>query len=272
MRGILFASFGTSHADAQASCLDAVANALLEAEPDALLGQAYTSSIIRRVLRGRGQDVPDVRQALVRMAAAGVDDVTVQPGHLMPGEEFDKLRSQVVDCAALFDRVCVGEPLLSGTAAAERVMRVMAGHYQTEQGRAVVLMGHGTDRFSNVVYAAMNFHAMLLGRTDLYVGTVEAQPDLDCVMGLLRERDYSRVTLAPLMLVAGDHSKNDMAGDGEDSWASRLRAAGYEVTCNLEGLGQLPDIRAMYAEHARDAEQLTVAAPREPRRGVRHAA
>lgn len=272
MRGILFASFGTSHEDAQASCLDAVAGALHEAEPGARLEQAYTSSIIRRVLRGRGHDVPDVRQALVRMAAEGVDDVTVQPGHLMPGEEFDKLRGQVVDCAALFGRVRVGEPLLSGTEDAERVMRIVADRYQHEPGRAVVLMGHGTDRFSNVVYAAMNFHAMLMGRTDLYVGTVEAQPDLACVMGLLRERDYARVTLAPLMLVAGDHSKNDMAGDDPDSWASQLKAAGYEVDCRLEGMGELADIREMYVEHAREAADLVVVPARELRVGARHAA
>lgn len=272
MRGILFASFGTSHEDAQASCLDAVAADLGASEPDALLSQAYTSSIIRRVLARRGMEVGDVRQALVQMAADGVDDVTIQPGHLMPGEEYDKLRSQVIDCAALFDRVRVGEPLLSGTEDAERVVRAMAERYPAEPGRAVVLMGHGTDRFSNVVYAAMNFHAMLLGRTDLYVGTVEAQPDLDCVMGLLRERDYARVTLAPLMLVAGDHSKNDMAGDDPDSWASRLRGAGYEVECRLEGMGELADIRAMYVEHALAAADLVVAPARELRVGARHAA
>lgn len=256
MKATLFASFGTSHEDAQASCLDSVADDLSARMETTRVAQAYTSSIIRRVLARRGQQVPDVLHALAQLSCEGVTEVVVQPGHLMPGEEYDKLRSQVVAALPLFDQVSLGEPLLGCTEDVERVVRIMAEHYPAREGRAVVLMGHGTDRFSNVVYAAMNFHAHCMGRDDMIIGTVEAQPDLEGVLRLLEAGGFDKVVLAPLMLVAGDHAKNDMAGDDEDSWASRMRACGYKVTCCLEGLGQIPAIRDLYVEHALGARSL----------------
>lgn len=258
--GVLFASFGTTHDDARVRCIDAVADELAAAFPGASLAQAYTSSIVRRVLERRraedlgavGRDpVLDVRGALADLAARGVRRVIVQPGHLMPGHEYDKLRRQAVASDDLFDRVRVGEPLLAGTDDVHRLVNIMAQDFPRQEGRAVVLMGHGTDHFANVVYEAMNFYAGFIGRDDLLIGTVEAEPSLATLLELLARRPgIAYVTLAPLMLVAGDHAKNDMAGEGSESWASRLRAAGYEVDVVLRGLGELPTVRRMYVEKA----------------------
>ena len=276
--GVVFASFGTTHDDTRGRCIDAVAAELGTALPGASLAQAYTSSIVRRVLAHRSGDgrnpVPDACGALDGLAARGVREVVVQPGHLMPGHEYEKLRRQVASCESLFERVAVGEPLLAGTDDVHRLVDIVAAEFPRQEGRAIVLMGHGTDHFANVVYEAMNFYAGLIGRDDLLIGTVEAQPDLETLLRLLEERGdrggaradaagavegprdrrgFERVTLAPLMLVAGDHATNDMAGEGPDSWASRLHAAGYDVTCVLRGLGELPEVRRMYVEKARAA-------------------
>lgn len=256
MRGILFASFGTSHRDAQESCLDAVTASLARTDPEAIARQAYTSGMIRRVLERRGEHVDDVRQALARMAVDGVTDLTVQPGHLLPGEEYDKLVRQVSGCATLFGTVRVGEPLLATSEDMNRVVDIMAEQYPEQRESAVVLMGHGTSWFANVVYSAMNYRAQTQGRPDIHVACVEAEPTLDTVIGQLDASGYRRVRLAPLMLVAGDHAKNDMAGTDGRSWASRLEAAGYEVEVHLEGMGEIPGVRRMYVEHARAAAEL----------------
>ena len=269
--GMLFASFGTTHDDARVRCIDAVAGDLVVAFPGAPLAQAYTSSIVRRVLERRRAEgaegagpapVPDVRGALAELAGQDVRRVIVQPGHLMPGHEYDKLRRQAKACADLFEQVLVGEPLLAGTDDVHRLIDIMAQEFPRQTGRAVVLMGHGSDHFANVVYEAMNFYAGLIGRDDMLIGTVEAEPSLATLLGLLARRpEVTRVTLAPLMLVAGDHAKNDMAGADSESWASQLRVAGYEVDVVLRGLGELPAVRRMYVEKALAAAQALGAEP-----------
>ena len=247
---VVFASFGTTYEDARTRCIDATAREVAAAFPGAELAQAYTSSIVRRTLARRGEDVPDVREALVAAAARGVRNVLVQPGHLMCGHEYDKLCGQVDACRGIFDHVRVGAPLLAGTDDVHMLVDVMAARHAQVPGRAVVLMGHGTDHFANVVYEAMNFYAHVLGRDDILVGTVEGKPTLATVMRLLARGDFASVHLAPLMLVAGDHATNDMAGDAPDSWASQLRGAGYAVTYELTGLGEFAPVRRMYVEHA----------------------
>lgn len=252
---VVFASFGTTYESARTRCLDVVAAELAAAFPDAACEQAYTSSIVRRTLARRGQDVPDVKGALVRLAARGVRNALVQPGHLMCGHEYDKLRAQVDDCRGIFDHIRVGAPLVSGTDEAHALVDVMAARHAQVPGRAVVLMGHGTDHFANVVYEAMNFYAHVIGRDDIIIGTVEGKPSFATVARLLARGRFTSVHLAPLMLVAGDHAANDMAGTGPDSWASQLAAAGYAVDWELVGLGELAAVRAMYVRHARDARE-----------------
>lgn len=263
MFGILYASFGTSHDDARARQIDAVAAALRDAFPGAVLEQAFTSGMIRRSLDGRGIHVPSVPEALRLLADAGVDEVLVQPGHLLPGEEFDKLSREVASEAGRFASVEIAQPLLASTDDLRRVAGIMVARFPARPGTAVVLMGHGTPAFANVVYAALDYQMKDLGRADIHVATVEAYPALSDAEARVRAMpEVGTVILAPLMLVAGDHATNDMAGDEADSWASTFRAHGYEVVCDLTGLGELPEVQALYVEHARSAARRLMAVAR----------
>lgn len=243
-QAIVITSFGTSVPEARVS-ITAVEEALKSAAPDCVCVRAFTSSIIRRILAGRGENVPSVTQALERLCADGARKVVVQPTHLLYGFEYDKLKAEADAFAARFEQVTVGRPLLANTEDIQRFAVGLSQTYPERDGEAVVLMGHGTEHFANAVYPALQTALHLKGRDDLYIGTVEGWPSFDDVLNQLKER---RVLLAPLMLVAGDHAREDMAGDSPDSWKSRLEQAGVSVTCSFTGLGMLPWVQEMYRE------------------------
>lgn len=249
MRGILFASFGTTHLAAREGQIDAVAVYIQERFPDSPVYQAYTSNMVMDALKRRGIDVPNVSQALTRMADEGISEVILQPSHILPGWEYNKVNAQAEERRGLFRQIHIGQPLLASTEDLHLMADILCKRYPARVKTAVVFMGHGTDQFANMVYAAMDYRFKEVGRSDIYVGTVEAHPTLESVMQGLARGEYDHVLLAPLMLVAGDHAVNDMAGDEPDSWASRLRAAGYEVSCDLTGLGEIPDVKQIYVEH-----------------------
>lgn len=253
MKGILLVSFGSTHERARKEEIDAVAERMQAAFPDALLVQAYTSGMIRRALAKRGVEVPSVSDALDEMLAQGVTDLLVQPTHIMPGDEHGRMLDAVKEKQGLFARVCVGDPLLATDADVAALVAIVGDRFSRAADTAVVLMGHGSENFANVVYAALDYRFKAVGRDDVYVGTVEAYPSIDDVMERMAPHGYARVVLAPLMLVAGDHAVNDMAGDEEDSWSSVLGAAGYETQCFVEGLGALAGVQDLYVAHARSA-------------------
>lgn len=254
MEGILFASFGTTYESARIHNIDVVAAAIEQSFPASVVRQAYTSSMVRHALEKRGVHVQSVEEALRSLAEEGATDIIVSPGHLLPGIEYEKLCRESKGCRKLFNSLTIADPLLANTDDLHYLSKLMAQHYPRRENQAVILMGHGTTQFANVVYAALDYHFKEIGRDDIYVGTVEAYPDLDTLLGLLRGQPYTKVTLAPLMLVAGDHAHNDMAGDDEDSWSHQLQQAGYEVECHVVGLGALPEIRERYIEHIRRAK------------------
>lgn len=252
-KAILAVSFGTSHWDTLEKNIAAIERDLAAAYPDWEVRRAFTSGMILRKLRQRdGVEIDDTAQALARLHREGFDTVVVQPTHVMNGEEYDKLAEQAAPWEERFARFVVGRPLLTGAEDYAALASAVADSLPPiREDEAVVLMGHGTEHFANAAYAALEdvFHD--LGRKEVFVGTVEGYPPLEQVMRRMADRKYrSRALLAPLMVVAGDHAKNDMAGEEEDSWESQLRAAGYETRCVLRGLGEVPAVRAMFVEHA----------------------
>ena len=256
-QALLVVSFGTTVPKAKGD-IEGVEGALKALVPQMDLFRAYTSSIVRRRLSERGEPVPGVEEALERLADGGYTHVYLQPTHLLPGVEYAKIRRAVHRFPRRkdFEVLAVGDPLIPDNDALLALAGVVGRCYVPEEG-ALVLMGHGSGSFANLVYPALQTALDLTGVERTYVGAVEGWPELDLVMERLKTAQYRQVKLVPLMLVAGDHAVNDMAGDGPDSWKSRLKAAGYTVSCHMDGLGSQPEIQAMYQARLRSLLERT---------------
>lgn len=251
---ILAASFGTSFLETREKNILAVEEALTKAFPDSRLYAAYTSGMVRRALEKKGVSVPDVSKALDQMLADGVKTLTVVPTLLLLGEEYDRLCAVIEKRRGDFEAVTIAKPLLASQEDMELVLKSVAEANPTEPDEALVCMGHGTRQFTNTVYAALDYLAKARGLPHVFIGTVEAFPDLETVLAAVKQAGYQKVLLTPLMLVAGDHATNDMAGDEEDSWRKAFENAGFSVRCTVRGLGELPEIRTLYRAHAKAAK------------------
>ena len=240
-QALVIVSFGTSVPEARAA-ITAVEETLEQAAPGYLCRRAFTSPTIRRILAGRGEEVPSLAQALDSLREAGVERVAVQPTHLLYGYEYDKLKAEAE--AAALPELALGRPLLAGTEDIRRFARRLSAAYPPEAGRAVVLMGHGTEHFANAVYPALQTALRLEGREDVLVGTVEGWPGLEDILRQLEPGGPRHLRLVPLMLVAGDHARADMA----EEWKPRLEQAGHTASCVFTGLGELPWVQEMYRE------------------------
>lgn len=254
---ILVVSFGTSYNDSRDLTIGAVEEAIAEAFPEYEVRRAFTSQIIIDKLKERdGLEIDNVEQALDRAVADGIRELTVQPTHLMDGYEYHDLVKALADYQDRFDKIALAEPLLSDDADFEAVIKAITEKTASyDDGEtAICFMGHGTEAASNEVYAKLQDKLTQSGYDNYYIGTVEASPSIeDVIAALAAKGTYKRVILQPLMVVAGDHANNDMAGAEEDSWKTMLEEEGYEVECIIEGLGQIPDIREIYVAHTRTA-------------------
>lgn len=247
---ILVVSFGTSYEETLEKTIAATERRIAEAYPDYEHRRAFTSGIVIRVLAKRGIKVDDVATALGRLRDEGFTRVVIQPLHLIPGVEYHELLVEAGKARATFAELAVGEPLLSGPESFFELARVLEPSLPAcAPGEAVVFMGHGTHHAANAAYPTMQRVFDDLG-LPVYVGTVEGYPELPGVIRLLKRDGVRKVTLLPLMMVAGDHANNDMAGDEDDSWKSVLTREGFEVECALRGLGELPAVRDLYAAKA----------------------
>lgn len=253
---LLVLSFGTSYNDSRRLTIGAIEDSLEKAFPDYSVRRGFTANIIiDHVNRRDGILIDDVDAALKRAEDNGVKNLVVQPTHLMNGLEYHDLIEQVGSHADAFDKVAFGEPLLTSDEDFKRVEdAIVEWTKEYDDGKtAICFMGHGTEAESNAVYQKIQDLLTADGHTNYFVGTVEASPSVDDVLELVKKGDYERVVLEPLMVVAGDHANNDMAGDEEDSWKSVFEAAGYKVECLLRGLGENEKIREIYADHAKAA-------------------
>ncbi|MCI8982698.1 MAG: sirohydrochlorin cobaltochelatase [Hungatella sp.] len=254
---ILVVSFGTSYNESRKLTIEAVERDVALAFPECQVSRAFTSPTIIKLLRDRdGIVVDNVAQALDRAAAAGIRNLVVQPTHLMDGFEYHGVVRQVEEHRELFDQITVGRPLLSGKEDFTAVARAVIDDTRkySDGQSAMVFMGHGTEARSNQVYEKLQKTFGEEGSRHCYIGTVEAKPGIEDVAAALKKKGiYRKVVLSPLMLVAGDHANNDMAGDGKDSWKTVLVREGYETECRIRGLGELKAVRKIYVDHAEEA-------------------
>lgn len=254
---ILVVSFGTSFNDSRHITIGAIESAIREKFPDYDVRRAFTSQIIIDKLKERdGVVIDNVEEALDRLVADKVQEIVVQPTHLMNGYEYDDLAKALESYKDKFKKVALGEPLLSSDDDYYKVIAALASVSERyDDGKtALVFMGHGTEAESNKVYSTLQDKLTAEGKKNYFIGTVEATPSIEDVLKGVKAAGLKKAVLRPLMVVAGDHANNDMADlEDPESWASQLTAAGIEVECVLEGLGQIVEIDDLYAAHAADA-------------------
>ncbi|MBI5518654.1 MAG: sirohydrochlorin cobaltochelatase [Desulfovibrio sp.] len=256
-RGILLVAFGTSLPEA-VGAIDSLKAQAEAAFPGVPVRMAYSSRIIRDKIAGEGIVRRAPAQALADMAAEGFTEVAVQSLHAIPGKEFHDIIATARALEGMpkgIKKITVGLPLLSTPedikAAAEAILQSQP---KRAKGEGLVLMGHGTEHPANAAYAALQLE---LWKKDpaVFIATVEDNPGLDDVILALKRQGLRGVVLAPLMSVAGDHARNDMAGGEDDSWASRLKAKGFAVRADLTGLGSRPAVAKLWIEHLKRAVQ-----------------
>ncbi len=256
-KALLVVSFGTSHADTYEKTIRAIEQDLLAACPDYCLYTAWTSRmLIKKVEREQHKHVCTVEEALKLMVIDGVTHLLVQPTHVLNGLEFDELKALVLKNAEPFSSLSFGEPLLTSSEDAFRLLHILQRtcdelHMGDED--ALVAIGHGTSHYANFVYSAMNAMLADMDEKRIHIGTVEAYPDYEAVLHSLRRQSPRHVTLIPLMIVAGDHAKNDIGGEDPDSWTQKLRRDGFPADVLFRGLGEFPEVRRLLADHARSA-------------------
>ncbi|MEI3525381.1 MAG: sirohydrochlorin cobaltochelatase [Eubacteriales bacterium] len=275
---LLVVSFGTSFNDSRVADIKGIEDALAEANPDWSVRRAFTAQIIINHIQARdGEAIDNMDQALDRAVANGVKNLVVQPTHLMHGAEYDELMEAVDAYKDKFESVKVAEPLLGEVGAdasainadkkavAEAITAeaVKTAGFDTldaakEDGVAFVFMGHGTSHTAKVSYSQMQAQMKDLGYENVFIGTVEGEPEetaCENVINAVAEAGYTKVVLRPLMVVAGDHANNDMAGDDDDSWKSMFNASGKfeSVDCQIAGLGEIEAIQNLYVAHTAEA-------------------
>ena len=275
---LLVVSFGTSFNASRAADIKGIEDALQEAYPDWSVRRAFTAQIIINHVQARdGEKIDNMQQAMDRAVANGVKNLVVQPTHLMHGAEYDEMMEMIDSYRDKFESVAVAEPLLGevGADAAvinsdkEAVAKAITAAAVKDAGfdsldaaaaekTAFVFMGHGTSHTAKVSYSQMQTTMQTLGYDNVFIGTVEGEPEetaCENVIEAVKAAGYTKVVLRPLMVVAGDHANNDMAGADEDSWLSQFNAAGCfdSVNTQIAGLGEISDIQQLYIAHTKAA-------------------
>ena len=275
---LLVVSFGTSFNDSRAKDIKGIEDALQAAYPDWSVRRAFTAQIIINHVQARdGEKIDNMEQAMERAVANGVKNLVVQPTHLMHGAEYDEMVEMIDSYRDKFESVAVAEPLLGEVgndatvinpdkeevAKAVTAEAVQTAGYESltaaaEDGTAFVFMGHGTSHTAKVSYSQMQTTMQTLGYDNVFIGTVEGEPEetsCENVIEAVKAAGYTKVVLRPLMVVAGDHANNDMAGPDEDSWLSQFNASGdfASVDCQIAGLGEIDAIQQQYVAHTKAA-------------------
>lgn len=254
-KAILVVSFGTSIKRAFESCIESTENAIRENFKEYEIRRAFTSyMIIKKLKREKNIIIDTPEEALKKLKDEGFNEVYVQPLHIMPGDEYDKIVSQMQNYKNDFEKFVLGRPILYRTQDYFKAVEALKTQLpKLEENHCVILMGHGSAHPANSAYALLQYILDEAKLSNVHVATVEGYPMLEQVIPKLKEKSIEEVTLMPFMLVAGDHAINDMAGLDEDSWKSRLEKCGVKVNVYLHGLGENEAFQKIYIDHILDS-------------------
>lgn len=256
-KAILVVSFGTSYAATRKVTIEAIEKDIAEAYPDYKLYRAWTSKMILAKLKKRDNlHINNVKEAMEEMIADGITDVIIQPTHVINGIENELMKEDALSYRESFHSIRFGTPLLTSEEDNQTVINAIAEEFSyLSEEEVLVLMGHGTTHYSNAIYAALDYAFKDKGHPNIFLGTVEAYPSMQSLMKMIKAYAPKKVVLAPFMIVAGDHAKNDMAGDDPESWYSQFVQEGFQVETVLKGLGEYKGIRQLFVKHVADTLQ-----------------
>lgn len=256
-KAILVVSFGTSYEATRKVTIEAIEKDIAKAYPDYKLYRAWTSKMILAKLKKRDNlHIHNVKEAMEEMIADGITDVIIQPTHVINGIENELMKEDALSYQESFHSIRFGTPLLTSEEDNQTVIDTIAGEFSyLKEDEVLVLMGHGTTHYSNAIYAALDYAFKDKGHPNIFLGTVEAYPSMLSLMKMVKAYAPKKVVLAPFMIVAGDHAKNDMAGDDPESWYSQFVEEGFHVESVLKGLGEYEGIRRLFVKHVADTLQ-----------------
>lgn len=246
-KAILVVSFGTTYENSLKNSIEALENDIRASFPEYDVFRAFTSSIVIKRLNERGISTDSVSEALEKLASNGYSSVTVQPTHIINGIEYEKMCSVCETFSSRFSHICTGVPLFNSESDMEYVCQFFKNEFGTDS--AAAFMGHGTEHAANQLYSDFRTVCSKHGYNNMFTATVEGTPDINDLVSELKESAFRNVIITPLMLVAGDHACNDMAGNDDDSWLSILSSEGFSVTPVIKGLGEYAEIRRLYVSH-----------------------
>lgn len=250
--GIIVTSFGTTYEETRKLCIEATENRIAERFPDFEIRRAFTSRIVIKRLKERDNYLVDTpTKALEKMKENGIKDIYIQPLLIIEGEEYEKTIREARDFMKENEdlNITIGRPLLSLDVDFENVVDALELDNRTS---SIVFMGHGSTHEMDMSYDKLEKITHEKGYDDVFFATVEGKTRIDDVVEKLKSRNIKKVLLIPFMLVAGDHARNDMASDDEDSWKSILERNGIEVELRVEGLGQRESIQEIFVNHLED--------------------
>ncbi|MCI6041875.1 sirohydrochlorin cobaltochelatase [bacterium] len=253
-KAILVVSFGTSYNTTREKTIDVIEKKIDEAFPEQKIYRAWTSKMIMaKLLKRDGIKINNVKEAMEQMRNDGITDVIVQPTHVINGIENDLMKEDALSYRDDFHSIAFGTPLLTSEQDSLDVIDAVVKEFSDlKDHEALVLMGHGTTHYANSIYAALDYTFKDKGYPNVHLGTVEAYPSMQTLLRMVKEQKPKKVKLAPFMIVAGDHARNDMAGADPESWRCQFEAAGFEVECCLKGLGEYPAVQDIFIRHIRE--------------------
>lgn len=250
-RTILLVSFGTSDHEARENSINRIFEDMKQVVSNGEVVQAYTSGMILKKLERQGIDILSIENAMKEIMQIGSDELYVVPTHIIPGIEYHKIIQEIEKYKKYIKKIVITTPILNQEEDCDFIVSVLEKIIDFKEENEYILMGHGTETTANIRYEQMNVAFQKAGYQNVRIASVEAKPDLEDAMeelrGIREKKKIKKVIVQPFMVVAGDHAKNDMAGD-EDSYRTKLLEAGYEVEAVVKGLGEFSEFRKIYVD------------------------